>query len=442
MSYFMKKVFLALLFSFPMLSFAQGTMDFENVVLPTAYKDSSCVSNGITYTYKESRDQDTFPITNKGLMLRKASVSYVEWTIPNGVGDLSFQFMKAYTGSSERQLEIYVNGVSVDTTVAFGSGTGTQTMVYNHTSAINLAGAVTIKIKNVGATTGNKQSIIDNISWTAFSTCGDVSNLSVTNPVGSDVMLTWTAASPVPGDGYGIVVYDDNNTPIDTIYTHNNLYYYSNNLPDDNYTFTVFSLCDTTSGNISNGVSGNVIIVTPVNSCPDVTNLQVVDNGDGTMTATWTAPANAPADGYGVLIVPSNTTPNLDNATIVTATSMVSDSMATGTYDVYVFSACDLTNDVTSTEVKKTVTLTNTVGLGKLAIISSIYPNPAKTHVTVVTAVTNGEIELINITGQVVKIISVSSANTTIDVAGLPSGMYQLIFTAKEGKMITKLLKE
>lgn len=32
----MKKVFLALLFSFPMLSFAQGTMDFENVVLPTA----------------------------------------------------------------------------------------------------------------------------------------------------------------------------------------------------------------------------------------------------------------------------------------------------------------------------------------------------------------------------------------------------------------------
>ncbi|HTO39188.1 MAG TPA: GEVED domain-containing protein [Brumimicrobium sp.] len=162
----MKKLLL-LLFSIPFLGFSQGSMDFENTTLPSAYADGTFDDNGITYTYGHSRDQDTFNITNNGLLLRRASDSYLEWTIPNGIGELSFQFRKAYTGASVRQLEILIDDVVTFTTVEFGEGSGEQTDVYTFSEEINVEGSVTIKIKNVGAATGNKQTVIDNIVWTA-----------------------------------------------------------------------------------------------------------------------------------------------------------------------------------------------------------------------------------------------------------------------------------
>src|SRR5690554_3576052 len=111
----MKKLLL-LLFSIPFLGFSQGSMDFENTPLTSAYLDGTFDDNGITYTYGHSRDQDIYNITDLGLMLRNASDSYLEWTIPDGIGTLSFEYRKAFTGSSVRQLEVYVNDVVVATT--------------------------------------------------------------------------------------------------------------------------------------------------------------------------------------------------------------------------------------------------------------------------------------------------------------------------------------
>src|SRR5699024_8054038 len=87
------------------------------------------------------------------------------------VGKLKFEYRKAYTVDVARQLEVIVNNEQLATTVEFGRGVGEQSEVYTLITHINYAGEVTIKIKILGSTKGNRQSVIDNISWTAY---GDI----------------------------------------------------------------------------------------------------------------------------------------------------------------------------------------------------------------------------------------------------------------------------
>lgn len=166
------KKFLFLFLLLPLLSFGQGTMDFEGVTLPTTYGDGDFTDGGIDYHYNHSRDQDNFPINGNGLLLRRASDSYLEWTVENGVGSLTFDYRKAYTGGSIRQLEVLVNGVQVALTDEFGEGSGEQDDIYTFTQDIDVEGSVTIRIKNEGETSSNRQSVIDNISWTAYDNNG------------------------------------------------------------------------------------------------------------------------------------------------------------------------------------------------------------------------------------------------------------------------------
>ena len=105
------------------LAWAQGSQNFENqTALTTSYADGSFEENEITWTYGHSRDQENYPIDNKGLMLRRASDSYLQTTIPNGIGTFSFQYRKAFTGgnNNNRELELIVNGTQITTTGKFG----------------------------------------------------------------------------------------------------------------------------------------------------------------------------------------------------------------------------------------------------------------------------------------------------------------------------------
>src|SRR5690554_7439482 len=166
----MRKIYLLMLLLPSIFVFSQGGMDFEDpsITLPGSYGDGTFTYNGVEYTYNHSRDQDDFPINGQGLLLRNASDSYFEMEIPDGVGELSFQYRKAYTGGSERELEVIVNGVALPTTTGiFGNVSGELADIFTYTANINLAGAVTIRIKNVGSSGSNRQSTIDNIVWTA-----------------------------------------------------------------------------------------------------------------------------------------------------------------------------------------------------------------------------------------------------------------------------------
>ncbi len=164
-----KKLFviLSLLLSLAFV-WAQGVETFANSTATASYLDGSFTGDeGFTWEYGHSRDEGDYAITGNGLMLRRASDSYLQATIPGGVGSFSFEYRKAFTGSSERQLEVYVDGVVMGTSSVYGTSSVEETSVYIMTVVIDTEDDVEVKIKNVGSTTSNRQTVIDNISWTA-----------------------------------------------------------------------------------------------------------------------------------------------------------------------------------------------------------------------------------------------------------------------------------
>lgn len=144
----------------------EGSEDFETTDLPSSYSDGSFTHNGITWTYGHSRNEDTFGIEGKGLMLRRASDSYLETTLDLGVGEFTFEYRKAFTGGNDRQLELIVNGEQVAMTPVFGAGSGEDPTVHTFTHTLDISEPVVIRIKNVGTSADNRQTVIDNISWT------------------------------------------------------------------------------------------------------------------------------------------------------------------------------------------------------------------------------------------------------------------------------------
>src|SRR5690554_6102044 len=161
------------------------TEDFEaQTVLTSNYENGSFIgADGVTFTYVHSRDEGNYSIDGKGIMLRRTDESSsIEFTLPNGVGNLSFDYKKAFTGGNERQLAVFVNGVQEYVTPGFGSGSGADATVYTFNENIDKAGPVTIKITYpTGTANGNRQITIDNISWTEPLSSCEASNIAFTN---------------------------------------------------------------------------------------------------------------------------------------------------------------------------------------------------------------------------------------------------------------------
>ncbi len=169
-----------------------GMETFENSVIGATYTDGSFVGDeGFTWNYFHSRDTGAYPINGKGLMLRRGSDSKLESTsISGGIASFEVSMLKAFTGSSVRQLELYINGELKATSQEFGSGTGTDETVYTFSvSDINVPGDFTMMIKPAGTATTNSQVTIDNISWTGYSSTDPY--LSISSPAN---MSTVTSA--------------------------------------------------------------------------------------------------------------------------------------------------------------------------------------------------------------------------------------------------------
>ena len=143
-------------------------------------------------------------------MLRRASDSYLEATIPDGVGEISFQYRKAFTGNASRELELLINGVQVATTPAFGvTPSGADATIYTLTHSVDQPGSVVVRIKLTGSATTNRQTTIDNIAWSSFGS-GPATNISGTFTSFATFLGTASAAQSVTVGGAnltaGIVV--------------------------------------------------------------------------------------------------------------------------------------------------------------------------------------------------------------------------------------------
>lgn len=137
---------------------------FTNQNAPTAaYGNGSFTGDdGMTWTYVQARNDQGYQINGEGLMLRRqtSDSKVTSQTIPNGIGSFTCNLVKAFTGAGDRQVELFVNGNSQGTSLAWDN-TDVQTFTVND---INIAGDVVIEIRNISG----RQVVIDNLSWTCF----------------------------------------------------------------------------------------------------------------------------------------------------------------------------------------------------------------------------------------------------------------------------------
>ena len=162
-----------------------GSETFTNSNAPTGtYSDGSFTGdNSVTWTYVRARDDQGFEITGKGLMLDNTSSKITSSTVSGGIGDFSMKLKKGFTGSGNRQVQLYVNNVLKGTSVSWDNTTTQDFTV----SGINVSGNVVIEIRN---NTG-KQVILDDISWTCYQTTEiDIQGNNVSIPDGTTATST------------------------------------------------------------------------------------------------------------------------------------------------------------------------------------------------------------------------------------------------------------
>lgn len=402
----MKKLLLLFLFA-PVLVFGQGSMNFETIgALPTTYQDGTFADAGITYTYGHSRDHDVYPISGQGLMLRRASDSYFEWTVANGIGVLSFEYRKAFTGAATRQLEIIVNGTQVALTPEFGTGTGEQTTVYTFTYTIDEANSATIIIKNVGTDVGNKHTVIDNISWTAPTTV-DCSTFAASIDGNLEFCSGGsTTLSVASNDNISSYLWNDNSTNATLPVTQAGSYSVTVTNTDD---------CVLT-------IPASVVTVTPL---PTVGTITTTDNSNGSYTFTATGTTNVVAYNW-----------NFGDGNSSTSANPSHSYSSEGTYTVTV----TVTNSCGETATSTTQVIYSTAGLNSLSSSNiKLYPNPTNDLVTIVH---NGlaNIESIVVINSIGKIIYTSKENSnstsTIDVSNFTKGLYSLNISLTNGELV------
>ena len=177
---------------------AQGAENFESQTVTAGTSYGSVIFTGdvgSAWDLSLTRIIDTpanFNITDKSALLNSNGTAKI--TFANGIGNLKFQYRKAFTGGTARSIQVSVNGAIVDTTPAFGSGSGAQTTIYNYSLDINESGNVVVEVKVLGA-----QTTLDNFVWTANATAAVVDvnatkvNLVKNTVVGNTMMFSTKA---------------------------------------------------------------------------------------------------------------------------------------------------------------------------------------------------------------------------------------------------------
>jgi hypothetical protein len=188
----------------PYAGWAQGTEDFE--LMPansTAYTARTWTgTDGVVWTAQGARTDQT--MTGRAICFGNTANNPRTLTSPiyaNGMGTLSFEYVRAFTGTGSRSLEVWVNGTQIGPTIAVSP---TSDVVMSYMEAINIGGDVQLEIRSTGAS----QVKLDNIVWTPYS-AGPTLNFSAATqsaPEGSGVVPVTLNISPATATGGTITI--------------------------------------------------------------------------------------------------------------------------------------------------------------------------------------------------------------------------------------------
>lgn len=141
-------------------AFGQGSENFENIPTnsPTSYSNRSWTgTDNVNWTATNARTDQT--INGKAITTNNnGSVKSPSYT--GGVGTLKFNYSRAFTGTKNRTIDVYVNNEKIGNTIIVDPNSDN---IAEYNNEINIEGDVFIELR----TSGN-QIKIDDISWTGY----------------------------------------------------------------------------------------------------------------------------------------------------------------------------------------------------------------------------------------------------------------------------------
>lgn len=147
------------------VSFGQGSEDFTNIptVNSGGYTARTWVgTDNVTWTGDGATGQT---MTGPAFTIKDAG--FIKSPVyANGMGTLTFDYVRAFTGTGVRSFTVWVNNTQIGSPVSVNASSNT---VVQYSQAINVSGNVQLEIR---ATSGTNQIKIDNISWTAATCSG------------------------------------------------------------------------------------------------------------------------------------------------------------------------------------------------------------------------------------------------------------------------------
>jgi len=138
----------------------QGTENFTNIptTSTTNYLTRTWTgTDGVTWNATSARTDQT--LTGKAICTN-ATGSVTSPSYAGGMGTLTFNYVRAFTGTGARTIQVWVNGVQIGGNITVSTSSNT---VVAYSQAINVSGAVVLELRTSGA-----QIKIDDISWTPF----------------------------------------------------------------------------------------------------------------------------------------------------------------------------------------------------------------------------------------------------------------------------------
>ncbi|TYB78872.1 GEVED domain-containing protein [Bizionia myxarmorum] len=177
-----------------LMGFGQANENFTNVPTSSSGSYQSRTWTGtdaVTWNATFARTDQT--LTNKAVCTN-GSGTVTSPIYTGGMGTLTFNYVRAFTGGDARSLTVWVNGTQIGGTTTVSS---TLNTTQNYSATINVGGSVSLEIRTAGA-----QIKIDDISWTAYSACAPPANpvgtITGTTPACASTTLTYTGTT-IPG---------------------------------------------------------------------------------------------------------------------------------------------------------------------------------------------------------------------------------------------------
>lgn len=170
-------------------AFGQGSENFENIPTntPSSYGNREWIGNdNVTWTATSARTDQTI---NGKAIATNDNGSVKSPLYAGGIGTLKFNYSRAFTGTKNRTIDVYVNNAKIGSTIIVDPNSNN---IAEYNNEINIEGDVFIELRTSGT-----QIKIDDISWTGYK--------KVTNqpPVVSSKTITGT---------YGVLLTDGNIT--------------------------------------------------------------------------------------------------------------------------------------------------------------------------------------------------------------------------------------